>query len=111
MSHEHSHSCCSGDHECGNSCHHHSGCDCCCHSSCHTHHQDFAAELLALADEAWMEVLKEKIKDHIRESSGKKLDELAKLVSESNGCRWKSKMCLQNGQQKFREDIEHFFKK
>lgn len=66
------------------------GCDCgCCkdqHKGC-----DYAAKFLELADQAWMEVLKEKIKDHIR-SNAKNLDELAGLISEANHEKWQRKM-------------------
>ncbi|MEI8366515.1 MAG: hypothetical protein WCF65_08895 [Parachlamydiaceae bacterium] len=74
--HDHSeHSCCSHEH--GNECH---------------HHERYADVLLDLADEAWMEVLKEKIKEEIRHASGDHLNELAKLVSSSNHARWKDKL-------------------
>lgn len=48
------------------------------------------AKFLQLADEAWTEVLKEKIKEHIRAES-KGLDQFAKLVAEANYERWKTK--------------------
>lgn len=45
-------------------------------------------KLLCLADEAWKEVLKEKIKQEIEKSSGAKLSQLAKVVAEANGRKW-----------------------
>lgn len=45
-------------------------------------------KLLCLADEAWKEVLKEKIKQEIEKTSGAKLSALAKLVAETNGRKW-----------------------
>jgi hypothetical protein len=45
-------------------------------------------KLLCLADEAWKEVLKDKIKQEIEKSSGQKLSALAKLVAETNQRRW-----------------------
>lgn len=45
-------------------------------------------KLLCLADEAWKEVLKEKIKVEIEKSSGEKLTKLAKVVAEANGRKW-----------------------
>lgn len=45
-------------------------------------------KLLCLADEAWREVVKEKIKQEIEKSSGAKLDALAKLVAETNHKKW-----------------------
>ena len=68
-------------------------CSCSCHSnegSCHK--EDFADQLLALADEAWMCALKDKIKEEILRSGGEHLSELAKVVAESNKMRWKNKM-------------------
>jgi len=49
---------------------------------------DIPEKLLCLADEAWKEVLKEKIKQEIEKSSGPKLSALAKLVAETNQRRW-----------------------
>lgn len=45
-------------------------------------------KLLCLADEAWKEVLKEKIKTEIEKSQGEKLNALAKLVAETNHRKW-----------------------
>jgi len=104
MSHQCHDESCSTSH--GGHSHHHGfsgGCGCCCHSqqqsSCcggggaHGYQEccDKAHKFLELADEAWMEVLKEKIMDHIR-SSDSKIEELAKIVSETNRLRWQSKL-------------------
>lgn len=51
----------------------------------------YASKFLELADCAWMEVLKEKIKDHIR-ANAKHMDELAALISEANHEKWQKKM-------------------
>ena len=45
-------------------------------------------KLLALADEAWHDLLKEKIKDQISNSCGDNMDKLAKLVAETNKEKW-----------------------
>lgn len=67
------------------------GCGCQkCHCSCHQ--GKYTDELLHLADEAWMEVLKEKIKEEIRTNNGEHLTQLAKLVSTANNARWKDKL-------------------
>ncbi|MFI5344211.1 MAG: hypothetical protein ACHQUC_08330, partial [Chlamydiales bacterium] len=42
-------------------------------------------------DLAWMEVLKEKIKEHIL-ANDKKINELAKIVAEANHKRWMHKI-------------------
>lgn len=101
--------------------HHHHGdhcCSCCCtDESCdlehhHHHHHDennFAEDLLELADEAWMEVLKEKIKDHIVKSHGKNMDKLAQLVSEANKERWKFKLAKEKTLQNYGDQLNRFF--
>ncbi len=95
-SHNHSHG--KGHHH-----HHHHGNSCCCEESCcsccceeqicesEDENECKGAKLLELADEAWMELLKEKIKEHIL-ANDHKLDELAKIVSEANHKRWNHKM-------------------
>lgn len=109
----HNHHCCSGHDACGgheeeHEHHHHHGHehhhDCCCHE-----HGDFAGDLLELADEAWMEVLKEKIKEQILSSHGPHMDQLAKLISQSNGERWKNKMEIQKTKRDFRQGLQDFF--
>ena len=84
----HQSSCC--DASCGCGCQSqkcHSSCSSSCGSSC----DDKAKKLLEIADMAWVELLKEKIKEHIK-ANDPKLDELAKIVSEANHHRWKHKM-------------------
>lgn len=97
MSHDHHHGSCST----GGCCHHNheeemeSSCcqqTSCCEGHSHHHHHKYSEELLALADEAWMEVLKEKIKDEIRKTSSQHLDAMAKTVADANHQRWKFKM-------------------
>ncbi len=106
MSHHH----CHGHH------HHHHCCDeqeCSC---CHHHDEDscgkedFADQLLQLADEAWMEVLKEKIKAHVTKSNGAQLEKLAKVVAEANKDRWRLKLASKKGCEDFHCKIADFFK-
>jgi len=110
MSHDNCHThgeCCDqqhGSHSCGGTGHHHQHC-------CEHEHGSFADELLELADEAWMEVLKEKIKKQIEQNSGEHLDALAKLVSDANSERWKQKLCQKGNHDHFKEEIHHFFTK
>ncbi len=114
MSHHHHHHCDSGEcstEEHGD--HHHNHCPCCeghC-SCCGEHHEDtFAKHLLKLADEAWMEVLKEKIKEQIKTLNGKKLDELAKMVAEANNQRWQHKLSAKTECDNFQASVCNFFK-
>lgn len=104
MSHQdQNHECChQGDKECSH--HHH-------HGECHHHHHgDFAHQLLEMADDAWMEVLRDKIKQEIIKSSGDHLDKLAKIVSDSNKERWKHKLADQKGCHDFEDKVAEFFR-
>ena len=102
MSHHHHDHCCHEHSDCCHEEHHH-------HHHEHEHQGDFAHQLLEMADEAWMEVLKEKIKDHIRKTNGDKMDQLAKVISEGNHNRWKNKLALQNSVHTYQEQINDFF--
>lgn len=55
-----------------------------------------------------MEVLKEKIKDHIR-SNAKNMDELARLISEANHERWQKKMENKECTGCYEEKLRDFF--
>src|SRR5205814_6628137 len=95
-------------------CHHEHSC--CCHGEvcgvCHQHHhhkhEDFSHELIELADEAWMDVLYEKIKEQVIAKSGKQLDQLANLVAESNHQRWRNKLGANRATSELREKISEF---
>lgn len=107
----------------GHECHHGDSCNTSCahelnqehcEKCCHHHHDsedscDFSKQLLGLADEAWTEVLKEKIKKKIEESNGKKLDQLAQIVSDANNARWHAKLAKKKGCSDFHEKIRNFF--
>jgi hypothetical protein len=84
----------------------------CCSGTYHSEDKhDFAHQLLELADAAWMEVLKEKIKENIRTSSDKNLDELAKIISETNKERWQRKMAKKKACESYKEKLASFFSK
>ena len=74
-------------------------------------HGYFAHELNEMADEAWMEVLKEKLKAQVIALNGNNLDELAKIVAETNNARWKAKMSKQKRIEDFDAKIDEFCKK
>lgn len=107
------------------SCHHeeeghHEHCSCCCHEhTCghgqhdehHDDHQGFAGQLIELADEAWMCLLKEKIRNHVETTAGKQLDELAKMVAETNNNRWRLKLEGDRGCKEFKQKVADFFSK
>lgn len=90
--------------------HHHyhedgSICACSHHEHHHHHSHKYSNDLLALADEAWMEVLKEKIKDQIRATSSRHLDQMAKLVTDVNHFRWKHKMEEKSNEEEFENKL------
>jgi hypothetical protein len=96
--HEHEHSCCQDDS---------------CSIAHHDHHDhgSFSTQLFELADEAWMELLREKIKKQIEASSGPHLDNLAKIVSDANHARWQSKTVGYRNNEDFHEKLRGFFHK
>lgn len=71
---------------------------------------DFPKKFLELADQAWMEVLKEKIKERIL-SNAPQMDELAGLISEANHERWQKKMENEQCCGCYEERLREFFKK
>lgn len=82
---------------------------CGCGSSCCSKDDCCKPEkFLELADQAWKEVLKEKIKKHI-EANSKNLDELAAIISEANHERWSRKMDGKQCGCCFEEKLENFF--
>jgi hypothetical protein len=90
---------------------------CCCpchqqHEHCHDEedgHEDLEHFLLEVADAAWMEVLKDKIKEHILSTQKDRMSELAKIVSEGNSHRWKNKMEKKQGCKELQEKLCNFF--
>lgn len=111
----HDNSCMSGAHSHGSSCGGNQ-CKCSCHSCtcCSGHHDeqancsDKAKHLLEVADMAWMELLKEKIKEHIA-NSDHKIDELAKIVAEANRERWHQKMAKAKNCEQYERKLSELF--
>lgn len=87
-----------------------SSCSCSCHGSQENSCCDYPKKFLELADCAWMEVLKEKIKDHIRQKDTK-INELAQLISETNHERWKHKQEKFQGCNAYEEKLKNLFSK
>src|ERR1700722_5343674 len=98
--------CCSNE-KCGSSCY--SNHDESCGEEDEEEHEEFTHHLIEAADCAWMEVLKDKIKEHILATQGDRMAELAKIVSEANNQRWKHKMEKKQGCMSFREKLCRFF--
>ncbi len=93
------------------------GCEessCCESEHGHHHHQDDKCEmlysLLDVANEAWRDVLKEKIKDYIR-ANDHKIDDVAKIVAETNHKVWEHKMAKEKLACNFKEKMKELFGK
>lgn len=81
-----------------------------CHQDEHDHDEAMKANyFLKLADEAWQEVLKEKIKEHILKTQSDSMGKLAKIVAEGNNQRWKNRMDKKQGCKDFMEELCKFF--
>jgi hypothetical protein len=126
MCHCHTQSCSCGSCACQSkgcscSCHHshcpycHKAADCGCHhghgKTCgckHCEHHRYAERFLELADQAWMELLKEKIKEQIQ-SQSQNMDELARLIAEANREHWHKKMEDKQCCGSYEENLKNFF--
>ena len=90
-------------------------CCCCCHEqekdSCPSDelYDEKTEWLIEVADMAWMEVLKDKIKEHILATQSEHMTQLAKIVSEGNHELWKHKMENQKAADDFKEKICNFY--
>lgn len=109
--------CCSNESNCNCSCHS-QGHPCCC--PCHTKHAECFDEhecsaeakanyFLEIADEAWEEVLKEKIKEYLLKNQNDHMNKLAKIVAEGNNHRWRNRMEKKQGCMEFQEELCQFF--
>ena len=104
--------------QCGNTYGHHneSSCGCGCGSKGHDHHHHdgdgqchCAEKFLAIADEAWKEVLKEKIKDKIIAKKEEHIEKLAEIVATANGEKWKHKISEKMKCNEFKDNLKDFF--
>lgn len=96
-------------HEGGCSC----GCGCGCGSDSHHHHSEggcnCAEKFLEIADEAWKEVLKERIKAKILTHKGEHIEKLAEMVAKANGEKWKNKIAAKTNCNEFKENLKQYF--
>lgn len=72
--------------------------DCCCGS-----------DFLILADDAYMELLKERIKEEIQKHKGEEINKLAEIISKANGKRWKYKIKTKLNKEDYKEDLMKYF--
>lgn len=68
-----------------------------------------AEKFLTIADEAWKEVLKEKIKTKILEKKGEHMEQLAELITTINGEKWKHKISERLKSDEYKEKLKEFF--
>lgn len=98
----------------------HSSCGCGCESHHHHHHHHHdedhcgcgchcTEKFLEIADLAWMEVLKDKIKAQILAHKGEHMDKLAELIAKANGERWKNKISSKTKGNEFKDELKDFF--
>lgn len=97
----------------------HEGCSCGCGCGCgssshHNYHGDeggchCAEKFLEIADEAWKEVLKEKIKAKIVAKKGEHIEKLAEIVAMANGEKWKHKIAAKMKCGEFKDSLKEYF--
>jgi hypothetical protein len=71
-------------------------CECC-------EEQDMNSMLMDIGDEAWMELMKEKMKKHLEKTNGANMDKIAQIAVEIGTEMWKNKM-MQEQKEKENED-------
>ncbi len=71
---------------------------------------DYCEEkFLSLANEAWIEVLKEKIKAEIDKTQGESLVKLAKIISNTHAEKWKHKTLINLKCEEYKDILKEFF--
>ena len=78
----------------------------------HEHHEEHChceEKFLKLADEAWMELLKEKIKAKVEKKQGENLEKLAEIVAEANAEKWKHKITIKMKCEDYKNTLKDFF--
>lgn len=68
-----------------------------------------AEKFLEIADEAWKEALKEKIKHKILSVKGEHLDKLAELIAMTNGEKWKHKISARLKCDEYKDKLKELF--
>jgi len=90
------------------------GCGCGSHHHHHGHHDEeggchCAEKFLEIADEAWRELLKEKIKSKIIAKKGEHMEKLAEMIAMANGEKWKHQISAKMKCHEFKENLKEFF--
>ena len=66
-------------------------------------------KFLKFADEAWAELLKDKIKANIEKEHGEHITKLAEIVSKANGEKWKHKISIKVKKEEYENSLKEFF--
>jgi hypothetical protein len=72
-------------------------------------HSDCPKHFLELADKAWMELLKDKIKIEIENKKGAELEKLAEIIAKANGKKWKHKIAAEMECEDYKNTLKDFF--
>ena len=102
---------------CGSNEHQHEGscsCGCGCGKHEHDHHDHSdhchcAENFLAIADEAYKELLKEKIKEKMIAKKSEHIEKLAELITVANGQKWKHMIAAKTKSHEFKDSLKNFF--
>lgn len=90
------------------------GCDCGCGCGSHHHHHNSTENcnctenFLEIADEAWREVLKEKIKSKILTHKGEHMEKLAEMIAKANAEKWKNIISAKTNKNNFKDQLKEF---
>ncbi len=85
---------------------------CACGAKHHSHEEGSCAcpeKFWEIAEEAWKELLKEKIKAKIIAKKGEHIEKLAELIATANGEKFKHKIAAKIKCEEFKEDLKEFF--
>ena len=70
---------------------------------------DWSEKFLMFADEAWKEVLKEKIKTIIEKEHGDHLEKLAEILAKANKEKWEYKITAKMKHKEYKETLKEYF--
>ncbi len=87
----------------------HCGCGCDHEQDHHSGECECMEKFLDIADKAWAEALKDKIKEKILAKKEDHLNKLAEIIAEANGAKWKHKIAAKVKVGEFKDDIKKLF--
>lgn len=75
----------------------------------HEEHCHCEEKFMKIADEAWMELLKEKIKAEIEKKQGDSLEKLAEIITKANSEKWRHKITIKSKCEEYKNNLKDFF--